>query len=173
MTYRQFPRFDENTAPAAAREALAQNKRLFGAIPEPLARYASSPQFLNQALAGLHAFEATTLAPLERELLAMTMGQLNGCKFCLNLHGRLLRAQNAPRELIEALSSGAALSDSRLESLRRFVLAAVEHHGDVDAETWTNFREAGYSHEQALEVVQGIGVYTMTTLANRLTETSE
>lgn len=44
---------------------------------------------------------------------------------------------------------------------------------DVDANTWTNFREAGYTHEQALEVVYGIGVYTMTTLANRLTETSE
>ena len=103
----------------------------------------------------------------------MTMGHLNGCKFCLSLHGRLLRAQKAPGELIEALSRGAALSDLRLESLRRFVISAVERHGDVDASTWTSFREAGYSHEQALEVVTGVAVYTLTTFANRLTETSE
>lgn len=173
MTNRQFPRFDETTAPAAARAALAENKRLFGAVPEPLARYASSPQLLDQALAGLQAFEATTLQPLEREVLAMTMGQLNGCKFCLSLHTRMLRAQKVPNDLIEALVSGAALGDARLESLRRFITAAVERHGDVDATTWTNFRQAGYTHEQALEVILGIGVYTVTTLANRLTETSE
>lgn len=172
MTFRQFPRFDETTAPAAARGALLQNKRAFGAIPEPVARYASSPLMLNQALAGLHAFETTSLTPLEREVLAMTMGRLNGCKFCLSLHTRLLRAQKAPDELIEALSTGAPLADPRLETLRRFVIALTETHGDVSAEVWTAFREAGFSHEQALEVVTGISVYTLTTLANRLTETS-
>ena len=55
MKERQFPRFDETTAPAAAREALLTNKRAFGAVPEPLARYASSPLTLNTALTGLEA----------------------------------------------------------------------------------------------------------------------
>lgn len=172
MTFRQFPRFDETNAPAAARDALAQNKRVFGAIPEPLARYAGAPLLLGHALGGLQAFEATSLAPLEREVLAMTMGRLNGCKFCVSLHSRLLRAQKAPAELIEALAAGTALADARLETLRELVHAVVETHGDVPPPIWTRFREAGYSHEQALEVVLGVGVYTVTTLANRLTETS-
>jgi AhpD family alkylhydroperoxidase len=173
MTKRDFPRFDETTAPASARESLAQSKRAFGAVPEPLARYASSPLMLTAALSGLDAFEKSSLAPLEREVLAMTMGRLNGCKFCLNLHKRLLGAQQAPAALTSALETGQALAEPRLEALRQFVLALLREHGDVSHEVWTDFREAGYSHAQALEVLTGVSIYTLTTLANRLTETSE
>ncbi|HXK16903.1 MAG TPA: carboxymuconolactone decarboxylase family protein [Polyangiaceae bacterium] len=173
MTQRNFPRFDETTAPSPAREPLAQSKRAFGAVPEPLARYASSPLMLAAALSGLDAFEKSSLLPLEREVLAMTMGRVNGCKFCLNLHKRLLGSQKAPPELVSALEAGQPLRDARLEALRGFVLALLNDRGDVSSAAWTAFREAGYSHEQALEVLTGVSVYTLTTLANRLTETSE
>jgi AhpD family alkylhydroperoxidase len=173
MTYRDFPRFDETNAPAAARDTLLHTKQQFGVIPGPLTRYAGSPLLLAAALGGLDAFEKSSLAPLEREVLAMTMGRVNGCKFCINFHRRMLAVQRAPAELVSALEAGAALADRRLEALRLFVLGLLEHHGNVSPEVWTNFREAGYSHEQALEIVVGVGVYTMTTLANRLTETSE
>jgi len=171
MTQRQFPRFDETTAPApAAREALLSSKRAFGALPEPLARYASSPVMLSLALAGLDAFEKSSLAPLEREVLAMTMGHRNACHFCLNLHRRMLAAQRAPAELIDELAAGGSLTEPRLEALRRFVLALLDERGDVPSKVWSDFREAGYSHEQALDVVTGVSVYTLTTLANRLIE---
>lgn len=170
MNQRQFPRFDETSAPAAAREALLATKRAFGALPEPLARYASSPLMLSLALAGLEAFDKSSLAPLEREVLAMTMGHRNGCKFCLNLHRRLLTAQQAPAHLVSELEGGQAISEPRLEALRRFVLALLDERGDVSQEVWSNFREAGYSHEQALDVLAGVSVYTLTTLTNRLVE---
>ena len=172
MSYRQFPRFDETTAPEAARDALLENKRAFGAVPEPLARYASSPLMLGQALAGLVAFESSSLSSLEREVLAMTMGHLNGCRFCVGLHSRMLRAQKAPPELIEGLTSGTRLANARLEALRAFILAVVETRGDVPRDAWSAFLDAGYTHQHALEVVMGISVYTLTTFANRLTETS-
>jgi uncharacterized peroxidase-related enzyme len=170
---RQFPRFDETNAPGAARDALLTNKRIFGAVPEPLRRYAASPMMLGTALGGLQAFETSSLAPLEREVLAMTMGRVNDCKFCLDLHRRMLTVHKAPADLVRALEAGQPLADTRLEALRSFILALLEHHGDVPHETWTRFREAGYSHEQALEVVTGVAIYTLTTFANRLTETSE
>ena len=173
MPFRDFPRFDETNAPAPAREALAKSKRAFGAIPAPLARYAGAPLLLQTALSGLEAFDHSSLSPLEREVLAMTMGRRNGCKFCVDLHRRLLGAQQAPASLIEQLESGAPLGDARLEALRQFVVALLETHGDVPPTAWTRFREAGYTHQHALEIVAGVGVYTMTTLANRLTETSE
>lgn len=173
MNFRNFPSFDESDAPEASRAALSATKQRFGGIPAPVARHASSPALLLTALSGLDAFEKTTLAPLEREVLAMTMGRRNGCRFCLKLHTRLLGALQAEAPLVRALESGEALGDARLEALRRFALALLEHSGDVPPHDWLSFREAGYTHEQALEVVLGVGVYTMTTLANRLTETSE
>jgi AhpD family alkylhydroperoxidase len=170
MTQRQFPRFDETTAPVAAREALLNTKHAFGAIPEPLARYASSPLMLRAALSGLEAFEKSSLAPLEREVLAMTMGHRNGCRFCLDFHRRTLVAERAPTQLVTELVAGQALTEPRFEALRRFVLALQDERGDVSAKAWGDFREAGYSHEQALDVVAGVSVYTLTTLANRLVE---
>lgn len=173
MTFRRFPVLDETNAPLASREALAQTRRDFGAIPTPLTRYASSPRLLELALSGLKAFESTSLSALEREVLAMTLGGRNGCRFCVDHHRRLLRALPAPAGLSEALEAGRPLESPRLEALRKFVIALLEHHGDVPPAAWSEFREAGYSHEQALELVMGVGVYTITTFANRLTETSE
>lgn len=173
MKFRDFPEFDETTAPTDARETLARNKRTFGFIPAPVARYASSPLMLGVTLSGLQSFESAAFTPLEREVLAMTMGRRNGCRFCLQMHRRLLTKHDAPAPLIAALEAGEELSDRRLEALRKLVIALVEHHGDVPAEVWTDFREAGYTHQQALELVMGVGIYTITTLANRLTETSE
>lgn len=173
MTFRNFPRFDETTAPLDARATLAQTKQRFGAIPAPLSRYASSPMALHAALSGLDAFEHSSLAPLEREVLAMTMGRRNSCQFCVDFHTRLLKAQQAAPELVEALVSGQPLPEPRLEALRLFVVAVLDRHGDVPREVWRDFREAGYSHEQALELVTGVSVYTLTTFANRLTESSE
>jgi len=170
MSQRQFPRFDETTGPAAARDALATSKRAFGAVPEPLARYASSPSMLRLALDGLDVFEKSSLAPLEREVLAMTMGHRNGCKFCLTLHRRMLAAQHAPSQLVNELEAGQALTEPRLEALRRFILAVLDDRGDVSPSVWSDFREAGYSHQQALDVLAGISVYTLTTLTNRLVE---
>jgi AhpD family alkylhydroperoxidase len=125
---------------------------------------------LSLALAGLEALDKSSLAPLEREVLAMTMGHRNGCKFCLNLHRRLLAAQHAPAELVRELEAGQTLSEPRMEALRRFVLALLDERGDVSHQVWSDFREAGYSHEQALDVVAGVSVYTLTTLTNRLVE---
>lgn len=173
MSLRAFPSFDETNAPAAAREPLTRAKRAFGGIPAPLGRYAGSPRMMLAALGGLETFEQGTLAPVEREVVAMTMGRHHGCQFCLKHHSRLLRSQRAPEPLLEALEQGTPLPSARLEALRSFVLASLHHHADVPNDVWLSFREAGYTHEQALEVMLGISVYTLTTLTNRLTETSE
>lgn len=173
MAKRNFPRFDEQSAPDAAREELARNKRAFGVIPTPIAAYSSSPLMLRAAVQGLASLEESALSPLEREVLAMTMGRANGCDFCISLHKRMLKAQRAAATLIDALEHGSPIEDARLEALRAFVLDALERKGDVSDDVWSRFTDAGYSHAHALDVITGISVYTLTTFANRLTETSE
>jgi len=170
MNTRQFPRFAETDAPAAARAQLAATRAAFGAIPAPVAAYAGAPTMLAAALSGLDAFEKTSLAPLEREVLAMTMGRINGCKFCLDLHRRMLARREAPPALVGALEQGLPLAEPRLEALRRFILGVLAGRGDVEASVWDDFLGAGYTRAQALELVLGISVYTLTTFANRLVE---
>ncbi|HET9929406.1 MAG TPA: carboxymuconolactone decarboxylase family protein [Polyangiaceae bacterium] len=170
---REFPSFTHTSAPEAARPALSSSLRSFGAIPAPLARYASSPLMLNTALANLRAFEESSLSELEREILAVTMGRANGCQFCVSMHLNQLGRLRADPELVRALRAGDALPSPRLEALRQFVLNALEKRGDVDESAFASFREHGFDHRQALDTLLGIAAYTLTTFANRLTETSE
>ncbi len=167
---RSFISYDLATAPAASREILAENQRKFGMIPSPLARLAVSPVALQAALAGLTAFEHSSLAPLEREVLAMTMGVKNGCHYCVSLHRRLLERLDAPADLSEALVQGRKLESPKLEAVRVFTLALLERTGNVSDDTWQQFLAAGFDRAAALEIVVGVAAYTLTTFANRLTE---
>ncbi|WFE50744.1 hypothetical protein [Micromonospora sp. WMMD1155] len=75
----------------------------------------------------------------------------------------------ASAELIAALRAGSALPDPRLEALRRFTLAVLDHRGAVPDDELDDFLAAGYLPRHALDVVLGVGAYTMSTFANRLT----
>ena len=167
---RSFISHDLDSAPPSAREILAENQRRFGFVPSPLARLAASPLALQAALAGLTAFEHSSLAPLEREVVAMTMGVKNGCHYCVSLHRRLLKALDAPAGLVEALAQGDRLEAPKLEAVRVFTLALLERTGDVSDEAWQQFLAAGFERAAALEVVVGVAAYTLTTFANRLTQ---
>ena len=115
------------------------------------------------------AFDAATLDPVAREVVVMTMATRNGCHLCVAMHTARLTRLGADDTLIAALRSGSALADERLEAIRAFTLRALETTGDVGDDALKAFLAQGYTERNALEVVLGIGAYTMSTLANRLT----
>jgi alkylhydroperoxidase family enzyme len=53
--------------------------------------------------------------------------------------------------------------------MQAFTLEVLETTGAVDDEQLAAFYRHGYTARNALEVVLGIGAYTMSTLANRMT----
>ena len=72
--------------------------------------------------------------------------------------------------MARALTAGERLGDARLAALQAFVEDAIARAGDVGDATWAAFRAAGFTHADALDVVLGVGTYTLTTFANRLTQ---
>lgn len=56
----------------------------------------------------------------------------------------------------------------RLEAIRRFTLGVLSAAGAVDDDTLKALLVHGYTERNALEVVLGVGTYTMSTFANRL-----
>lgn len=167
---RAFPAFDEHTAPQGARPALAAARQAFGMLPAPLRRYALSPAVLLAAQSGHAAFEGTSLAPLEREVVALAVVDRNGCEYCRALHRGILRRMRVDATLREALLAGAPLADPRLEALRRFTLEVLDTTGDVGEAAWSEFLAVGFDRAHALDVVLGVATYTLSTLANRLTQ---
>ncbi len=165
----RFPALTIETAPAAARSILRATGQQFGFVPAPVARGAHAPALLGQVLAGLRAFEHSSLGELEREVLALTVAYEQGCAYCMALHSTLLSRDPAHAELVVALRAGAPLQDGRLEALRGFVREVLLERGRVSASTWQRFEQAGFGPAQALEVVMGVGAYVLSTLLNVVT----
>lgn len=169
-TDRQFPAHTEQTAPAAARSLLAGSQKLFGFVPSPLARLVTQPAVAQAFMQMNAAFERTSLTSTEREVVVMTVALWNQCHYCLAMHTASLTRDGAPAALIAGLRAGSPLPDHRLEALATFTRALLQGRGDVPAESWGRFRDAGFGHAAALEVVLGIATYTLSTFANRLTQ---
>lgn len=157
------------SAPPPARRILTATTARFGYLPAAVARLAEAPEVLDGFLKLSALFEATTLDPLARETLIMTIATRNGCHVCVAMHTARLHALDADPALTAALRSGAALADPRLEALRMFTVDVLESAGAVADERMAEFLAAGYTKRQALDVVLGIGTYTLSTLANRMT----
>ena len=164
--------FTEHTvesAPAAARRSMAATTSHLGYLPSAVARMATSPDLLDGFLKLSAMFEGTTLDPIAREALIMTIATRNGCHLCVAMHTARLAALHADAEVIAALRGGEALGDPRLDAIAVFTLRVLETSGDVGEAALRAFLAQGYTEQNALEVVLGIGAYTMSTLANRLT----
>jgi AhpD family alkylhydroperoxidase len=157
------------TAPPAARRAMTATAARLGYLPAPVARMAAAPELLEGFLKLSGLFESSTLDPLARETLIMTIATRNGCHVCVAMHTAKLTALDADTALVAALRAGGVLPEPRLEALRQFALEVLAHTGAVGEERLEAFLTKGFTHRQALEVVLGIGTYTLSTLANRLT----
>ena len=164
--------FTEHTiesAPPAARRAMTATAKHLGYLPAATARWASSPQLLDgfQKLTAL--FDATTLNPVAREVVIMTIATRNGCHICVAMHTARLTALRADTGLIAALRGARPLADPGLDAVREFTLRVLDTAGDVGEPALRAFLGHGYTEQNALEIVLGIGTYVMSTLANRLT----
>lgn len=164
-----FVRHTVETAPAAARRAMTTSTQHLGYLPAAVGLLATAPKLLEGFLSGSALFETTTLDAESRETLILTVAVRNECHLCAALHSARWTALGADPAVLAALRDRRTLPDPRLEAMRRFVGTVLDTAGQVGEPALAAFFSAGYTPEQALESVLGIGIYTMSTLANRLT----
>ncbi|WP_280401127.1 carboxymuconolactone decarboxylase family protein [Nocardia carnea] len=158
-----------DTAPEGSRAAMAAVAGAWGGVlPDAVARLAASPELLTGFLDMTARFDRCTLDPIAREVVIMTVAVRNDCHICIAQHAGKLRTLGAPPELVAELRGQRALDDERLEAVRTFTLEAMATAGAVDPRAVEAFVAHGYTERNALEVVLGIGTYTISTFANRL-----
>ena len=172
MSGSPFTEYTIESAPPASRRFMAATRDHLGYLPAATARWAASPHLL-EGFAKLNAlFESCTLDPVAREVVIMAVATRNGCHICVAMHTARLASLGASPELIAALREpdrAAPLPDERLDAIQVFTHTVLDTAGDVGDQALRDFLGHGYTTQNALEVVLGIGTYTMSTLANRLT----
>ena len=167
----QFTEYTIESAPAESRRFMMATRNHLGYLPAAMARMAASPQLLGGFGKLTAIFDRSALDPVTREVVIMTVATRNGCHICVAMHTARLAVLGASPDLIAGLRDGPLqpLADERLDAIRVFTLTVLDTAGDVGDQALRDFLAHGFTTQNALEVVLGIGTYTMSTFANRLT----
>jgi len=158
-----------DTAPEASRPALRAAAGQFGFLPSAMARLAESPSVVAAFGRVMAAWDGCSLGHVEREVVTLTVAHDAGCEVCMAIHSSIVARTVGDRAMLDALRAQTPLADARLEALRTFTRLVLDAKGDVGEPALGAFVGAGFSKQQALDVVLGVGLYTLSTYANRMT----
>ncbi|MEM9146202.1 MAG: carboxymuconolactone decarboxylase family protein [Pseudomonadota bacterium] len=167
----EFPLHSAETAPEAARDTLAAVEADFGMLPNLERTMATAPALLKTYAFGWEVFAETSLSPIAQQVVYQTVNFENECTYCVPWHTLLCRHAGMAEADVHALRAGAALSDPKLEALRRFTQAVVRCQGKIAQADRDAFLAAGWSAQTALEVVLGIAIKVMSNYTNAMAGT--
>lgn len=168
----EFNFHDATSAPEGARETLAKVGKHYGFIPNLLAGLAEAPTALHAYIGLSEQFGKATLSAQEQQVVLLSASVVNGCEFCVAAHSFIARNMaKLDGANLQALRDGKALPDRRLDALAAFTRAVVEERGWVRGAALDAFLGAGFSKAQALEVVTGVALKTLSNYANHLLDT--
>lgn len=160
-----------DTAPEASKATLDAVKGAFGFIPNLQANMATSPELLAGYSTLWDLFSKTTLTPTEQQVVYLTANFENECHYCMAGHTMLSKMQKIDDAVVQAIRDGAAIPDAKLEALHAFVGLVVRERGFVGDAAVATFIAAGYTQQNVLEVVLGVGTKLLSNYTNHIVHT--
>ena len=142
--------------------------KAFGFVPNVLGAMAEAPGLLEAYTTLSEIFGKTSLSGEEQHTVLLTVSQQNGCTYCLAAHAAAALGSGMSRELVTALREGQELDEPRLEALRRLTAEMVDRRGWPATGTTERFTAAGFTQQQLLEVILGVGMKTLSNYTNHV-----
>lgn len=168
---KQFTKYSPATAPDASEPALSAAAHAFGFVPNLLGYMAESPFILDGYMHLFNQIEHTDLTSLERQIVMMTLNRFHECRYCMAGHTQMSEMQGLDMSVINAIRDDKPLKDPKLAALRSFTLKMAEQRGVVSQTLVDAFFKAGYSQQNALEVIALIAMKVMSNYTNHLVGT--
>ncbi len=161
MTTNRIQLIDPTTATGQAKELLDQVQGAFGMVPNLTKAFANSPVVLEGFLALSGALGKGTFSAAERELLAITTAQENGCEYCLSAHTKIGEMHGASSEDLAASRTGNA-SDAKIQAAQSLTVSVLKTKGNVSDSEIESARQGGLTDGQIMEVtaLAVLNIYT-------------
>jgi uncharacterized peroxidase-related enzyme len=161
---------DPKQADAATAGILEAVRKKVGMVPRLYATLAKAPAALKGLLQINEAIAGGKLTAREREIVALAVAQANGCHYCLSAH--TLLGKSAGMTVEQTIQARLGLGeDARAAAIAGFAQALVEQRGQVAQRALDDFRAAGLSEEDLLEIVANVAASTLTNYANNVART--
>ncbi len=158
--------------PNASRPLLNNVQKMLGSVPNLFRIVATSPAALEGYLSLNGALSKGKLNAATRERIALAVGELNQCGYCLAAHTYLgTNVAKLTGAEIEANRRGAS-TDAKAEVAVRFAVDIVQKRGHVGAQAVEEVRQAGYSDAEIVEIVTHVALNTLTNYVNSVLDTT-
>jgi len=146
---------DPDNAGDKAKELLDRIQAKLGMTPNIMRTMANSPAVLQAYLGFSEALAKGALSSKLREQIALTVGEVNGCTYCLAAHSAIGRSVGLSDESI--LDSRRSDSTNKKDRVAlQFARRLVDNRGVVDDSEVSGLKEAGYNDGEIAEIVANV-----------------
>ncbi|HEY1188449.1 MAG TPA: peroxidase-related enzyme [Gemmata sp.] len=161
---------DPVRAEGKAKQLLDAVKAKMGITPNLTKVMANAPAVLEGYLGLAGALAGGTLPAKLKELIAVNVGQANGCNYCVSAHTALGKRAGLTAEQIVA-GRKATSEDPRTAAALGFARKLVAQRGKATDADLAEVRGAGFSDGEITEIVGHVALNTFTNYLNNVAET--
>ncbi|HEX3636372.1 MAG TPA: carboxymuconolactone decarboxylase family protein [Paraburkholderia sp.] len=157
------------SAPEQSRPVLRQLQQTFGLIPNIAGAMAESPVLIGAFIGLFQKVHAGTFTEAQIQTLLLTNAVTNACSWAVAFHTALALNEGLSKTDVDAIRNGRAPDDRKHAALSSLTKTAIEKRGHLDDKDISQFLEAGFRHDQVLEVLAVLAASTITNYAGNIT----
>ncbi|MEO1526368.1 MAG: carboxymuconolactone decarboxylase family protein [Planctomycetota bacterium] len=160
-------------APEGTADVYEFYRSTFGFVPNLAKVMASSPSLLKSYVDTQNNLKASgNLTQAEINVVQMAIAVENKCEYCTAGHtmaGKMFF--KTPMDVMQQVRMRQAMKEPKLNALRNFAILVYARRGEVGANDFQQFLDAGYTRAQALDVVACVAAKVMSNYTNSLAKT--
>lgn len=160
---------EPNQASKKSQELLAIVEKKLGTVPNMMRTMAHSPAVLDAYLSFSNALSGSKLSAKVREQIALTVGEVNACGYCLSAHTFFGGKAGLEAADIEAARRATA-SDPKTAAILAFARELVVRRGEVKDHDLSVLRAAGASDGEIGEIVATVALNVFTNWFNHVSD---
>ena len=161
---------DPTTATGKTEQLFGAVQKSLGFVPNLVRVLGNSPAALGGYLNFSGALAGGVLPAKLREQIALTVGEINGCGYCLSAHTLLGgKAGLSQSEILAARRATSA--DTKSDAALKLARAVTLQRGQIADTDLQAARGAGLNDEEIVEVVQHVALNILTNYTNNVART--
>lgn len=149
-------------------EKLSELKADINFIPNVFLAIAASENGLASFIELNNQFSNTSFSDTEKQIILLATSTENQCGYCVAGHTTFSKWQEVPIEHIFAMRNYLPLQDKKLDVLNQFTRTLVRERGQLPESLIKAFFAAGYTQQNAIEIILGISLKTFSNLTSIL-----
>lgn len=158
------------SAPEKSKPALQGLKQGIGMVPNLAATMAESPVLINGFVGAFGNFHGGSFTGGQRQVLLLTNAVTNRSAWAVAFHSTMALKEGVDSADVQAIRERRAPKDAKVAALSELTRQLIEKRGHLSEADISAFREAGFSHDQVLEVIAGLAVSVMANYAGNITQ---